>query len=253
MALTPEQIEAQKAEEAAERQTKLEEALTKAQNDLRDVTQESMGRKEEIRELKASKQERDDKEKQAKEEAEATRIKTLPPQEQQEAATTNLMAVFTATVNDLNAKIDGLATSVEASSKDSVERTKSAAIEAMVSQLPFHDPGDAKRQIDMAKVPMVNGEPDRSWIADRVQEVAKAKPYLLKQSATAIPAWGGTAPVTTEPGPAPISQEMTPEARGQALNDLSEIDPAAALMQALVGSVPLPDGATKEALGSPKL
>ncbi len=253
MALTPEQVAAQKAEDAAKRLVELEALVSQLENDKRDVTTESMSRKEKIRELEAQKQERDDKEKQAEADEEAARIKALPPQEQQAAEVGLLTKSFQDVVAGLNAKIDGLTTSVEASTRDSIDRTKQAAIESVVGTMPFHDPGDVKRQIDMAAVPMVNGEPDRSWIAQRVQEVATNKPYLLKQAATTIPAWGGTAAPTTEPGPAPLRQEMTPEQRGAALIELSEKDPAEAMMQALLGTVPLPDGATKDALGSPKL
>lgn len=254
MALTPEQIAQKKAEEAAAAAKKLEdlEALvTKQAEQIRDVTSESIGRKEKIRDLEANKQERDEAETKAREAAEAERMKGLPADQRQAAEANILMEGFKGVLAEVNAEIQGLKASVETNTKESVERTKSAAIESIVSQLPFHDPTDAKRNIDMAAVPMVNGEPDRSWIAAKIEELAKAKPYLLKPPAKGIHPWGGTAPVTLDEPPRPADQEMTPEARGAALLELAKTDPAAAMAQSILGSVELPDGAMKDALNSP--
>lgn len=254
MALTPEQIAQKKAEEAAaavDKLAKLEALVTRQAEEIRDVTSESIGRKEKIRDLEAKQQERDEAEKKAREVAEAERVKALPQDQRQAAEANILVESFKGLLADTNTRIDGLKASVETNTKESMERTKSAAIEAIVSQLPFHDPTDAKRNIDVDSIPMVNGEPDRAWIAAKVTELAKAKPYLLKPPASTIPNWGGTAPVTLESGPPVVGQEMTPEARGAALLELAKTDPGAAMAQSILGTVDLPPGATKDALSSP--
>jgi len=251
---TEQQIAEEKAAAAAKRLDDLEALVTKTQEQLRDVTQESITRKEKIRELEADKLERIEQEKQAKEAKEAERVKALPDLERQALEReSKLMEVFNSTVQGLNSKIDGLTSSIESKSKETVEREKQAAVEAVVAKFPFHDPGDVQKQIDLADMPMVNGTPDRAWIEAKAKAVAEAKPYLLKPATTSIPPWGGTNAPTTETPPAPLTQEMTPESRGVALNKLSEQDPGAAVLQAILGAVPLPDGATKNALSSPKL
>ena len=230
-----EQLEAatKKAEEAATRANELESQLTTSEEKLRDVTTESMKRKDTINEMKDVDQQRKQQEQEAQEKAEKKRLEGLPDNERQYAEMNTLVTGLHDVIEKQNAKIDGLVTDVQASSKQSVERQKSAAVDEVLGTINFHNKDDAKRFIDLEEVPTKNGEPDKEWIKEKATAIATEKAYLLKPVETPIPQWGGTSPPSPLPGPKPPEGELTREQKGVKIVERGLTDPAGAVMQAL--------------------
>lgn len=233
---TEEEIK-QQLEEANKKAKELEGQLKVSEGKLRDTTAESMKRKEAINEFKDKETERKQQETEAQAKAEEDRIAALPDPQRQPAEMKSLVERFEGVVSGLNAKIEGLSEDVKANNSQVMTRSKSAAVDEVLSGINFHNKEDAKRFIDLDEVPTKNGEPDKDWIREKANAIATEKAYLLKPAAVPIPAWGGTMPPNPAPGPKPPVTEKTPEQKGAEIVDRAAAgDTRGALFDAIAGT-----------------
>lgn len=223
----------QQLKDAQDKSAILEAQLKASQEELRDTTTESMKRKGQLNEFKVKDEQRNQQEQEAHDKAEQERLATLPGDQRQYEEMNSLVKGLHDVINKQNQKIDGLVIDVQASSKQSVERQKAAAVAEILGGMNFHNNDHVKKFIDLDEVPTKNGEPDKGWIQEKAAAIATDNAYLLKPPPKTMPNFGPTSPPNPEPMPAPGVVPLTPEQRGVNLVEKGLVDPKGALIDAL--------------------
>lgn len=226
----------QQLKEATEKLKESENQLRASEEKLRDTTTESIKRKDQLNEFKEKDEQRNQQEQEALDKAEQERLATLPGDQRQYEEMNLLVKGLHDVINKQNQKIDGLVIDVQASSKQSVERQKAAAVDEILGMMNFHNNDHVKKFIDLNEVPTKNGEPDKGWIQEKAAAIATDNAYLLKPPPKTMPNFGPTNPPNLEPPPAPSSVPLTPEQRGVVLVEKGRDDAGGAMVDAILGT-----------------